>query len=70
MPAGYVSLPQATTIHQSASSLQQPLTIGGCIYPGCTKSVYVEQDGKAHQFCSRTHAAMYHTTSTATGELV
>ena len=82
---GSYTLPPQTTatnpVYQS-SSVQQAPAAGGCIYPGCTRPVCVESDGKTHQFCGRTHARMYqqsqttstHTTmyqhSTATGESV
>ena len=82
---GSYTLPPQTTatnpVYQS-SSVQQAPAAGGCIYPGCTRPVCVEPDGKTHQFCSRTHARMYqqsqtastHTTmyqhSTTTGESV
>ena len=52
------------------STVQQVSAAGCCIYPGCTRPVYVEA-GKTHQFCGRTHAMAYQqtqATSTATGE--
>ena len=31
-----------------------------CIFPGCSRPVYVESDGsRTHEFCSRTHASEY-----------
>lgn len=46
---------------QTIPSVQQAPAVGGiCIYPGCTKPVHVEPNGRTHQFCNRTHASMYH----------
>ena len=30
-----------------------------CKFPGCTESCYVENDGRVHDFCGRTHATQY-----------
>ena len=30
-----------------------------CKMPGCNKQCYVENDGRVHEFCGRTHAGQY-----------
>ena len=54
------SLPVQDT---SASSGQ-----GTCIYPGCSRPVYVEPNGTTHQFCGRTHAKMYNSNASSNNE--
>jgi hypothetical protein len=52
-------------VHQTSVSSQglspqfQPSSSGKtptCKFPGCTKSVFVEASGMAHEYCGRTHA--------------
>ena len=36
-----------------------PTTPGQCKIPGCTKPCFVEKNGRAHEFCGKTHADLY-----------
>ena len=58
----------ANPVYKPSPAPQTPV-VGGCIYPGCTKPVFVEP-GRTHRFCGRTHAQWYRqsqTTNNATG---
>lgn len=53
----------ANPVYKPSPAPQTPV-VGGCIYPGCTKPIYVEPSGRAHQFCGRTHAQWYRQSQT------
>ena len=46
-------LPNVTSLHVQHQKMPT------CKFPGCSRTVFIEQSGKAHEFCGRTHAQQY-----------
>ncbi|MBN2479086.1 MAG: hypothetical protein JXA94_02545 [Parachlamydiales bacterium] len=47
---GFRPSPQSPTAQAAQAAAQR------CIFPGCTKPVFVEPTGRVHNYCSRAHA--------------
>mmetsp|Transcript_14240 Transcript_14240/g.19845 ORF Transcript_14240/g.19845 Transcript_14240/m.19845 type:complete len:409 (-) Transcript_14240:21-1247(-) len=45
--------------NSSPKSSHSTHTNNTCQYPGCTKPVFVENNGKVHDYCGRTHAQLH-----------
>ena len=56
--------PHSLSVQDTSASSGQ----GTCIYPGCSRPVYVESNGTTHQFCGRTHAKMYNSNASGNNE--